>query len=169
MSELANEWFGKGEISKNWRNWRCSAWKKLHTLQNSQRRKLSTITYYRLQHCNRKSIKIYRECMCAFNWKYAFKYRIRDTSHLLDIIDTINEKGIPDKIILLSFDIVNMFPRIDNVKGMDAVRLALNTRGSNKPSTECVLEVYYKHLSLVYYLILRSLNQENTAYFHCKF
>ena len=25
-------------------------------------------------------------------------YKIRDTSHLRDIIDTINEKGIPDEI-----------------------------------------------------------------------
>ena len=38
------------------------------------------------------------------------------------------------------FDIVNMFPSIVNVKGIDAVRLALNTRDSKKPSTECVLE-----------------------------
>ena len=68
------------------------------------------------------------------------RYKIRDTSHLLDIIDTINETGIPDETILVSFDIVNMFPSIDNVKGMDAVRLALYTRDSNKPSTECVLE-----------------------------
>ena len=67
-------------------------------------------------------------------------YKSRDTSHLLDIIDTINEKGIPDEIILVSFDFVNMFPSIHNVKGMDAVRLTLNTRDSNKPSTECVLE-----------------------------
>ena len=76
--------------------------------------------------------------MCAINWKYA--YRIRDTSHLLDIIDTINEKEIPDEIILMLFDIVNMFPSIVNVKGIDAVRLALNTRDSKKPSTECLLE-----------------------------
>ena len=69
------------------------------------------------------------------------RYKIGDTSHLLDIIDTINETGIPDETILVSFDIVNMFPSIDNVKGMDAVRLALYTRDSNKPSTECVLEV----------------------------
>ena len=61
------------------------------------------------------------------------RYKIRDTSHLVDIIDTINEKGIPDEIILVSFDIVIMFPSIDNVKEMDAVRLALNTRDSNKP------------------------------------
>ena len=68
------------------------------------------------------------------------RYRIRDTSHFLDIIDTVNEKGIPDNIILVSFDIVNMFPSIDYVKGMDAVKLVLNTSVSDKPRTECVLE-----------------------------
>ena len=41
------------------------------------------------------------------------RYKIRDTSHLLDIIDTINETGIPDETILVSFDIVNTFPSID--------------------------------------------------------
>ena len=66
--------------------------------------------------------------------------RIRDTSHLLDIIDTINEKGIADEVILVSFDTVNMFLSIDNVKGIDAVKLALKTRDSNKLSTECVLD-----------------------------
>ena len=56
------------------------------------------------------------------------RYSIRDISHLLDIIDAIHEKVIPDTTILASFDILNMFPSIDNVKRMDAGRLALNTR-----------------------------------------
>ena len=68
------------------------------------------------------------------------RYKIRGTSHLLDIFDPVNGKGIPDETILVSFDTVNMFLSIDNVKGMDVVRLALYTRDSNKPSTECVLE-----------------------------
>ena len=68
------------------------------------------------------------------------RYRIKDISHLLDIIDAINEKGLPGATILMSFDIVNLFPSINNDKGMEAVRLALNVLGSNKPSTECVLE-----------------------------
>ena len=64
-----------------------------------------------------------------------------DTNDCLQVYyKTINEKGIPAEIILVSFDIVNMFLSIDNVKGMAAVRLALKTRDSNKPSTECVLE-----------------------------
>ena len=40
----------------------------------------------------------------------------------------------------MSFDIVKMFLSIDNVKGMDAARLTLDTRDSKKPSTECVLK-----------------------------
>ena len=60
------------------------------------------------------------------------RYRVRETSHLLDIIDTINEKGLLYQIILNHFN-------IDNAKVMEAVRLALNTRDSNKPSTEWVL------------------------------
>ena len=81
------------------------------------------------------------------------RYRIRDTSYLLDIIATINEKGIPDEIILVSFDIVNMFPSTDNVTGMDAVRLALNRTDSNKPSTECVLEGLENCIIAILYLL----------------
>ena len=40
----------------------------------------------------------------------------------------------------MSFDIVKMFLSIDNVKGMNPVRLTLDTRDSKKPSFECVLK-----------------------------
>ena len=42
--------------------------------------------------------------------------------------------------MLVSFDIVNMFPSIDNVKGMKAVRSALDSRSELKPSTDCIME-----------------------------
>ena len=38
----------------------------------------------------------------------------------------------------MSLDIVNMLLTIDDIKGIEAVRLALNTTESNKPSTECL-------------------------------
>ena len=47
---------------------------------------------------------------------------IKDASHLLDLIDAINKSSLPDRLILVSFDIINMFPIIDNVIGMEAVR-----------------------------------------------
>ena len=40
--------------------------------------------------------------------------RIKDTSHLLDIIDTLNEQPISNHKKLMSLDIANMFPSIDN-------------------------------------------------------
>ena len=47
---------------------------------------------------------------------------------------------MPNDTILDSFDIVNMFPNIDNIKGIKVVKLALRKRPSQKPSTECIIE-----------------------------
>ena len=33
-----------------------------------------------------------------------------------------------------------MFPNIDNIKGIEAAKLALQNRPSQKPSTECIIE-----------------------------
>ena len=65
---------------------------------------------------------------------------IKDTSHLLDLIDDINKCSLPDKIILVSFDMINMFPNIDNQRGMEAVHSLLDSRSSQNPSTEYIME-----------------------------
>lgn len=52
----------------------------------------------------------------------------------------LNTKGIPDKAILLSFDIVNMFNSIDSNSGVAAVKIALDSRTNLSPSTECKIE-----------------------------
>ena len=39
---------------------------------------------------------------------------IKDSNHLLDIIDNMNSKFLPANAILVCFDIVNTFPNIDN-------------------------------------------------------
>ena len=73
--------------------------------------------------------------------------RIRDTSHLVDIIDELNSETIPDNKVLVSFDIVNMYPIIDNDRGIAAVRNALETRANKSPSTDCIrggLEIFLK-------------------------
>ena len=69
-----------------------------------------------------------------------FETRIRDTSHLLHIIDELNSERIPDNIILVSFDIVNMYPSIDNDRDIAAIRNALETRAYKSPSTDCIIE-----------------------------
>ena len=61
-------------------------------------------------------------------------------SHLLDIIDTLNEQPISNHTKLVSLDIVNMFPSIDNQRGIQAVHDILNTRAIKKPSTDCLIE-----------------------------
>ena len=52
--------------------------------------------------------------------------RIRDTTHMLDIIDKLNIAGIRDDDLLVSFDIINMFPPIDNEIGVQRVKCKLN-------------------------------------------
>ena len=49
------------------------------------------------------------------------KSRIRDTNHMLCIID-----DLPNNSILVSFDVVNMFPSIHNESGLEAVTKVLN-------------------------------------------
>ena len=57
--------------------------------------------------------------------------RVRDTSHMLDIIDELNVKGIQEDDLLVSFDITNMFPSIDNQVGIERVRCKLSEQANN--------------------------------------
>ena len=66
--------------------------------------------------------------------------RIKDTGHLLELIDQINSGGLPDDLILVSLDVVNMFPNIDNERGLQTLEAAYNKRATLKPSTECLIE-----------------------------
>ena len=66
--------------------------------------------------------------------------RINNREHLLQIIDNINANELPNDTVLVSFDIANMFPNIGNIKGIEAVKLALQNRPSQKPFTECIIE-----------------------------
>ena len=51
--------------------------------------------------------------------------KIKDTANLLGIIDNLNTNRLPENRLLVSFDMVNMFPNIDNVKG-------IHTRSKNQ-------------------------------------
>ena len=44
---------------------------------------------------------------------------------MLDLIDNINSMFLSMNTILISFDIVNMFPNIGSKSGLDAVKPAL--------------------------------------------
>ena len=66
--------------------------------------------------------------------------RIKDTSHMIDIIDNLNDTNLPENSVLLSFDVKNMFPSTDNETGMKAVKKVLHGRESKNPTIEYILE-----------------------------
>ena len=126
MSEWANKWFREGEISKEWRNYiinedaQPGKSSRLYKTQKQGNPVRLLTTGYTIVNLSK-----FIENVCE-TLTENMRYRNRDISHLLDFIDTINEEGMPDEIILVLFDIVNMFPSINNVKGKYAVKLALN-------------------------------------------
>ena len=66
---------------------------------------------------------------------------IKDTTDLLNKIEHLNTSGpFPTDTLLVSWDMVSMFPNIDNKLGLFAFRKALNARESIFPSTSCILE-----------------------------
>ena len=66
--------------------------------------------------------------------------RIKDTNHMLDIIDNLNSLDLSVNSILVSFDIINMFPNIDNNSGLSSVKKYLDLCSGNIPPTNCLLE-----------------------------
>ena len=142
VREWANKWFSKGEISKQWKDYiinekakpgKNATLYKTHK-QNNPVRLLTTGCNTAIENLSR-----FIEKLCA-PLVVTIPTRIKDTSHLLEIIDQLNTSNLPENTTLVSFDIINMFPSIDNTKGMAAVKEALNSRNTKMPSTECILE-----------------------------
>ena len=59
---------------------------------------------------------------------------------MLGIIDNINSMFWPANTIWVSFNIINMFPNIDNKSGLNAVKSILLKRSANTPPVKCILE-----------------------------
>ena len=59
---------------------------------------------------------------------------------MLDIIDEINNSSLPTNSILVGFDIVNVFPSIDNKSGLKSVHDILELSDSTFTPTGCVIE-----------------------------
>ena len=86
-----------------------------------------------------ESLSIYIEHV-LFELSEGMPSRIKDSNHLLDINDNMNSVLLPANAILVSFNIVNMFPNIDNKSCLDAVRSVLLKNSTNAPPVECMLE-----------------------------
>ena len=86
-----------------------------------------------------KNLSIYIEHV-LFELSQSKPFRIKDSNHLLDIIDNINNMFLLENAILVSFDTVNMFPNIDNKSGVDDVKSVLLNMSTNTHTIECISE-----------------------------
>ena len=59
---------------------------------------------------------------------------------MLEIIDDINKSVLYENCVLLSFDVVNMFPNIDNKSGLLSVKEALTDSNFDVDSTQCIVD-----------------------------
>ena len=59
---------------------------------------------------------------CLYFEVLNIEFRFQDTSEMLTIIDNLNSSNsLPTDCKLVSFDIINMFPGIDNISGLKSV------------------------------------------------
>ena len=86
-----------------------------------------------------ENLACYLEVICA-PLTERLRSRIKNTDHLLQIIDCLNINSIPDGTSSVSFDIVNMYPSIDNRNGLRLMETALNQCAIKEPPTECLIE-----------------------------
>ena len=75
--------------------------------------------------------------------------RIRDTGLMVNIVDELNRLNLRSGSILVRFDIVNMFPNINNNLGLKTVFEVWESRVNKFPSTQSVIEAL--ELCLTYY------------------
>ena len=66
--------------------------------------------------------------------------KISYSYHLIDIFDTLNVTGITVNTMLVSFDIVKVFPSIEQKRGVAAMKTALDSTNNLSPSTESILK-----------------------------
>ena len=66
--------------------------------------------------------------------------KIKDTNTMPVIIDDINKSVLSENCVLVSFDVVNMFPNIDNKSGLLRVKEALTDSNFDVDSTQCIAD-----------------------------
>ena len=67
--------------------------------------------------------------------------RVQDTSEMLTIIDNLNSSNsLTSDCKLISFDIINIFPSIDNICGLKSVKKVLESRSNQFHPSNCIIE-----------------------------
>ena len=70
-----------------------------------------------------------------------FNSKIKDTNDIIEVIDNINKSMLSENCFLVSFELVNMFPNIDNKSGSLSVKEALTDGNFDVDSTQCIVDV----------------------------
>ena len=70
------------------------------------------------------------------------KHRLQDTNDVIFWLNCLNQKyaPFPPGMLLVSFDVVSMYPNITLDHGIRAVRRKLLDRDSESPSVECIID-----------------------------
>ena len=78
---------------------------------------------------------------CLYSEVLNIESRVQDTSEILTIIDNLNSSTtLTSDGKLVSFDIINMFPSIDNISGLKSVKKVLESRSNQFPPSNCITE-----------------------------
>ena len=75
---------------------------------------------------------------------------MRNTGHMLNIVDKVNRLNLLSEFILAGFDIVNMFPTIDNNIGLKTVFEILGSHVNKFPQTQSVVKALVFNLQLFF-------------------
>ena len=78
---------------------------------------------------------------CLYSEVLNIESRVQDTSEILTIIDNLNSSNtLTLDCKLVSFDIINMFPSIDNISGLKFVKKVSESRSNQFPLSNCITE-----------------------------
>ena len=69
-----------------------------------------------------------------------FNSKIKDTNDIIEVIDNINKSMLSENCFLVSFELVNMFPNIDNKSGSLSVKEAFTDGNFDVDSTQCIVD-----------------------------
>ena len=143
IREWCEKWLGEGQISQEIADW-------VLEIQPKPGVAFGNIKTYK----EGNPLRLITSCCCTaierisalteFYLKKSLAQKLpsflKDTTDsLINKIDKLNEKGpLPPGTFLVSWDIVAMFPNIDNCLGLSAVKEALDSRSILSPSTDCI-------------------------------
>ena len=78
---------------------------------------------------------------CLYSEVLKTESRVIDTSEMLTIIDNLNKSNtLASDCRLASFDVISVFPSIDNISGLKAVKSILDARQDQFLPTACITE-----------------------------